>query len=166
MAVTSMFFTVEDKKGDSSTISIPVGTSITPTNAVAAVKGFAPLIGALVTGRLKTAGVSLEVAVTGFPSTAAADSDVQEKGLFSFRGVNGFIKNLSLPTIDESIFTLGSKSIDQANSAVAAFLTAITTGIDLTATGGTGTAGATDIRGDDLTETVEARESWGKYRRS
>lgn len=166
MPVTSIYFTIEDKKGDASTVSIPIGAAVSPVNAVAAVKSFAPLVGALINGRLKTAGVSMEVSVTGFPATADVNSDVQEKGLFSFRGVNGFIKNLSLPAIKESIFSLGSKDIDQANSDVAAFLTAMTDGVDLTANGGDTTLGASDVRGDDLTEVVEAREAWGKYRRS
>lgn len=167
MAVFNVFYTIQDAKGQKSTTTLPIPATTTPANALAAVKAFGPLIGAITGGALVNAGVTLSVdvgTISGF-GAAAADSDVQEKGFFSFRSVTNFIKSFNVPTILETVFSPGTKFIDQANTAIAALLTAVTDGVDVSGVGGTGTVSMVDSHGADLVTVEEARENWGKYRR-
>jgi hypothetical protein len=166
MAIITLNYTIVDKKGDSSTIRIPIGSSATPATAVAALKVFAPVVGALVTGSLSSAFVTIEASVTGFPALPAAIADVQEKAAFAFRGVNAFLKRIGIPTFNEDKMLPSSADVDTSDLDVAAFVTAVTTGIDTTSEGGSGVVGATDTRGDDLLSLEYAREEWGKRRKS
>lgn len=164
MAITA-FYTIEDKKGLSSTISIPIPGATSPTNAKAFTQAMAPIVGALTNGRIINAGVTLVVDVTGFPATADALSDVQERGFFSFRTLNNFIKNLNIPCFKESLMVPNSKEIDQSDTDVAAFITAMENGVAVAAFGGTGTISPCDSRDDGVSAIIEARENWGKYRK-
>lgn len=164
MAINA-FWTIEDKKGDTSTITIPIPGATNPTNAKAFVQAMSPVLGALVNGRLINAGVTLKVDVTGFPATADALSDVQEKGYFAFRTLGNFIKSLNIPTIKEALFVPNSKELDQSDTDVAAFITAMENGIAVGGFGGTGTISPCDSRDDGVSAIVEARENWGKTRK-
>lgn len=159
-----IYFNIEDDKGDVSTVEIPFPSATTITDLPLLVQAFGDLIDPLVSGGLRDAGVRMSVSVTGFPTAAGSLSDVQEKGEFVFRTVNGFLKRLNLPTFVETLILPGTKEIDQADTDVAAFITAMEDGIDLAGSGGSGVVQPCDLRDEDLTEIVNALENWGKRR--
>lgn len=159
MAV-SLFFTIQDAKGDKSTVEIPFPSATAVGVLAAAVPAVAALINPLVNGGLVAAGFKVEVAVPAWGPTALLVSDIQEKAEFQFRGVNGFLKRLNLPTFDEAFFVPSSKNVDTADADVAAFTNFMTDGITVSAT----LIQPTDIRGDDLVTLEKARENWGRAR--
>lgn len=158
-----MWFVIRDAKGDKSTVEIPIPDSVALTNLAPAVVAMTDLIADLMTGAIERAGVTLDVDISSLalPGIAGLVSDVQEKAAFAFRTVDGFIKRLTLPTVDESILFLpGSREVDVTDTNVAAFVTAMTDGF---------TAGALiqpcDSRESDLDSLEDAREAWGRSRR-
>lgn len=156
----SVFLNVVDAKGDPSTIEIPFPAA-TPYAAInALVPAVAALINPLVLGGLRSAGVKIEIPVPTWGDTALLVSDVQEKAEFAFRGVNGFLKRLNLPTFDEAFFIPSSKNVDLSDPDVAAFVDMMTDGITVSST----LCQPCDIRGDDLVVLEKARENWGKPR--
>ena len=155
----SVFYRIQDAKGDTSTITIPIPDATALTNVTGYVNAMASILEDLINGTLVEAGFAVSVAVTPW-QLAAPISDVQEKARFVFRGVNGFLKSISLPAVLESIFSPGSREVNQADPAVAAFITAIVDGVEVDGTD----IEATDIRGDDLTNLVQATEAWGRMR--
>lgn len=159
-------YTIRDAKGELSTVTVHIPSTTTAVNAVAFARTLAPLVGTMVDGSLVRVTVAFNIAPSGlgFPALPGAVSDVQEKAYFAYRGVNGFLKSLTIPTIKETLFAAGSKLLDLANPAVSAFNSAMTGGLDVSGEGGTGTITPTDYRGDDLVDIEEAREDWGAYR--
>jgi hypothetical protein len=158
-----MWFVVEDAKGDKSTVEIPIPSTVALAGLAPAVVGMADLISDMMTGQILRAGVTLDVDISslGLPAIAGALSDVQEKAAFIFRTVGGYLKRVTLPTIDEGIFAAGSREVDLTNASVAAFVTAMEDGY---------LAGGEDIdpcdyRGDDIDALTDAREAWGRARR-
>lgn len=160
MAV-SLFFNIVDAKNESSTVEIEFPSATPVAILAAAVPAVAVLINPLVQGGLKSAGFKVEVDVPTWGIGALLVSDVQEKAEFAFRGINGFLKRLNLPTFDEAFFVPQSKNVDLADPDVAAFTDFMTDGITVSAT----LIQPTDVRGDDLTTLEKAVENWGKRRR-
>jgi len=156
-----IYFSIADEKGDISTVEIPIPDTTALTDLPDVVQAFSDLIEPLVGGGLIQAGVRLLVSVTGWNTLAAAGSDVQEKAEFVLRTVGGFLKRLNLPTFIESFFNAGSKEVDQAAPDVAAFITALEDGVVVNAH----TVQPCDLRGEDLTQLVDALENWGKRRK-
>lgn len=159
-----MFFTVTDQKQPKagiSTIRIPFANATPIATLITGVTAVGALINPLVTGGLQSAGVAVEVDISGtWGPTAMLLSDVQEKMEWVIRAANGFLKRINLPTIDEDMFVAGSTIGDITDAAMAAFRDFLEDGIDV---GGT-VIQPTDIHGSDLV-TVEAyRENWGKRR--
>jgi len=158
-----MYFIVVDAKGDRSTVTIPIPNTVALTDLSDAVTDMAELISAVVTGGIVGAGVRIEVDVSSVVTTVAgAISDVQEKARFVFRGENGFLKSLGLPTFSEDLFVAASTAVDLTDTNVAAFVTAMTDGYTVTSTN---LISPGDVRGDDLESLESAQEAWGKARR-
>lgn len=157
-----VYISIKDEKGDISTVSFPFPDSTSVTDLVLLPAAIWALIDPLVTGGLAEAGFRYVANVAA--TAASAGSDVQEKGEFVLRTVNGFLKRLNLPTFIESFFHSGSKEIDQAAGDVAAFITLLEDGIDLTGSGGSGIVQPCDVRGEDLVSLEAAIENWGKRR--
>jgi hypothetical protein len=166
---TTIFYTVEDADGDQSVISIPVSFVDTLDGAgLAYAVGYGwPIINALITGHLVNAGITIEIDISGF-TNAAADvlSDVQEKAEFVYRAVGGFLKRISLPTFDETFFTLSGagKEVDVTQAEVTAFNTLITAGFH-EALVSTDPLTPTTDHAEDLTTFIEGHQAWGKNRR-
>lgn len=154
------YFTIVDAKGDPSTVEIPFPDATPVAVFATAIPAVAALINPLVNGGLRNAGVKIEIDVPAWGATALLVSDIQEKAEFAFRGVNGFLKRLNLPTFDEAFFVPQSKDVDLADPDVAAFVDFMTDGITVSAT----LIQPTDIRGDDLVVLERARENWGRRR--
>lgn len=154
---------IGDAKGDVSTVTIPIPSSTSMNDAYLFAQEIAKLVEPLVNGTLRSLRVNFEVPFTPW-AVASSIADIQEKARFSFRTVGNFLKSISLPTILESIFTPGSAQVDTSDADVAAFVTAMTDGIDLTGVGGSGTIEPSDARDADLTSLEAAVEAWGKSR--
>jgi hypothetical protein len=157
-------FSIQDEKGDVSTIDIPVPDSTPLTDIPYLLQAFADLLDPIVQGGLVQAAAKVIGTVTGWGSAAAAGSDVQEKASFLFRTAGGYAKKIGIPTILESIFNAGSKDVDLGHTDVAALVTAIETGVDVSGAGGSGVIQPCDYRGDDISDLETATEDWGKRR--
>jgi hypothetical protein len=115
-------------------------------------------------GHLKSAGVTFEADISAFTNAAAAVlSDVQEKADFSFRSILGFPLHINIPTFIETLFTSAGAGdvVDTANSAVAAFIAMMTTGVTV----GLNVIEPINAHGEDIDTFVEGTENWGKRRR-
>lgn len=165
MFTPEIFFIVTDAKGDASEIAIQIPIATSFADYPRLVRALGDLINPLITGGLKQAGfrATVDLGAFGWGPVALLVSDVQEKGEFVFRTVNGFLKRLNLPTFDEQFFVPNSNLIDLADPLVAAFTDAMVDGVDLTALGGT-TVDPVDTRNEDLVALTRATENWGKRR--
>jgi hypothetical protein len=157
------YFVVEDAKGDKSTIAIPFSSIGDWTEIPELVQDLADLIDPLINGGIVTAGMRLEIDVSSVTDGIAdALADVQERARFVFRGENGFLKSLHLPTFLETKMVPNSADVNTADADVAAFVTALEDGITLSTLA---VHQPSDNRGDDLETLVSATESWGRNRR-
>lgn len=160
----SVLISLVDGKNETGVVTIPIPDTTTATNAIA----FGSLIFDLVQG-LTSGGNLVAKVIFDIPGLVSNNplgaSDVQEIGKFVFRGVTGFLKSLGIPAFTETKFVPGSDQIDVTDVDVAAFVTAMTDGIDTTPAGGNATIQPCDIRGVDLDELVSAAEAWGKKRK-
>lgn len=164
----TIFARVEDAGGprgpEISTVSMELDPTTTIANVAPAVRAFAQLIDPLIAGRITAAGFTFEVDLTGLGLTQITSvlADVQEKATFAFRTAGGFIKRISLPTFNETLFVgVGAQhEVDLTDSDVAAFIDAMEDGIDVSGTGGTGVVGVVDSRDEDLTELIYANQTF------
>jgi len=162
----AVYFTVEDEKRQASTIEIPIPDTVGLANIPYAVRAIGDLLEPLLQGRIRAAGARVEVDLTefGWSSVAGLNSDVQEGGRFVFRTVTNFLKSLRIPTFNESKIISTTDNVDLTDADVSAFVAGMTSGIDLTGVGGTGTASPCDYRGDDITGIVTAKENFTRSR--
>jgi len=162
----AVYFTVEDEKRQASTIEIPIPDTVGLANIPYAVQAIGDLLEPLLQGRIRAAGARVEVDLSefGWASVAGLNSDVQEGGRFVFRTVTNFLKSLRIPTFNESKIVSTTDNIDLTDADVSAFVAGMTSGIDLTGVGGTGTASPCDYRGDDITGIVTAKENFTRSR--
>jgi hypothetical protein len=158
-----VYFSIVDEKGDISRVTVHFGTVNDLVDfglMVGDIPTLAPLINALTTGGLVNVGVCYEYDFSGlgWSATPAAGSDVQEKGEFAFRTADNTISRINIPCFDEQFINAGANTIDQADPAVAAFITYMLTGNGAN-------PDPTDARAADLTSLAYAVENWGKRRR-
>lgn len=156
-------FYLTDGKGDRSPITVPIPASTAITDLVPFAVSMWDLINPLVTGGNVVSRISIPV--PGIVSNnPVASGDVQEIGRFLFRAANTALKRIGLPTFLESKILPASKEIDTSDVDVAAFITAMTTGVDTTAEGGSGVIQPCNLWEEDLQTLVGAFEDWGKVR--
>lgn len=123
------------------------------------------LINPLVIGGGLVRRIVRELADT--PVSVNASSDVQEMARFVWNVASSVgakvTKSLGLPTFDESKFVAGTTQVDTTDADVAAFLTAVQSGIEVATL--TPDLAPVDYRGEDITTLVAATEAWGKARK-
>lgn len=161
MAVNLITLTIEDADGDKSSVSVYVTQDALDTVGDLSANYVEPLwdaIRPLVNGQLVGATVSVVMDIDGFENNSFnALSDIQEKALFSFLpcDFNRAVR-LSLPTVDESIFTsLGAgKEVDFTNADVGVFIVLMTEDL------GSGGINATDSHGSALCRTEKGIALW------
>lgn len=157
---------IEDADGDVSSVGVDFSGAFTG-DVTGLISALWALVNPLVNGKLVGGSVTLEADITSYVNVAAAAiSDVQEKAQFVFQSIDGFLKNISLPTFVETLFTNSGagKTVDLTNADVIAFVTAMESGWD--DNGGTPvTVTPTTSHGEDIFSLKEARQSWGKNRR-
>ena len=164
---TSIWYTIQDGKGDESTVTLNVtdfGTgSIADLPQLMA--DFLPLIKALTDGGLVRSGFTFELdpAVMSlvWSSVATATADTQEKGFFGWITTAGKDSHFTIPAFKETFIVAGSRAINAAATQIAALITAIEDGF--VSDGITFRFG--DSNGEDYVAARVLREAWGKYRR-
>lgn len=150
-----IIYTATDDSGERGTtaINVPNGFSLTQYGEFGS--AMATLLDALLGGRIESAEICFGFDISTLTSNiAVANSDVEEIGSFVFETGIGTTVRVNVPGIDESVVAPGSDDIDQADVAVAAFLSVMEDGI---ATGG-GTISPCDKGEEDIINTVFARE--------
>ncbi len=162
----AILFSIQDEKTKTSTteVKLPGATDFDDARLFAG--ELAKLIDPLVTGAITRIGLvhDLDLSTLGLTPAAAANSDVEEGARFQFRTEGGFYSGLRLPTFDEALIAAGSRAVDVEDTAVAAFITAMRTGINLTGVGGSGVIQPCDSREEDLTALEFAREQFQSSR--
>lgn len=130
-------------------VNFPAGTSLADVQSYAA--AYAALVDPVTDCALVGYNINQEYYDDTYP-TAAAGSDVEDKGVLVIRTVNNNTKTMTWPGVVESVLlntiTPPGTYIDLANVAVAALVSALVTGI-----GGTAPSNS---RGDDLRSVKEA----------
>lgn len=141
-------------------VNLPSGTAW--TDVVLFAQQFAPLANALFTGKVVSIGICYELSLSGLGlnAVAASGSDVEEGARFQFASAGGFPTAFRIPTFDESKIVAGSRDVDLTDGDVAALVTAMEDGIDLTGVGGSGIIQPSDKRDDDVDALSYAREQF------
>lgn len=157
-------YTYVDDSGDTATHAIDIPTTFSLAQYTEFGRAMAGLLDDIVHGRIQSAQLVINVDISGLTSNAlVADSDVEELGSFQFDTGEGRYVLINIPAFDEGMVLAGSDNIDLSDPAVAAFVTAIETGIAVTG----GTISPCDVNEDDLQFLSFAREmfrSSGKRR--
>lgn len=160
LAVSVRFDFIDDK-GKRSFTKVRVPTGFTIPQYGEFVLGMAQLLADMSTGRITHASfcIGLDLTTATIKAVASGLSDIAQKGLFGFStDVAGFRTKTKLPALSETSILSGTDKIDQADADVAAFISAMETGIVVTA----GTVSPTDMRGNDIVTTDYARELFRK----
>lgn len=164
MAAVGIVVSFEDAKGKQSTTIVNVPTGLTLANLIIFGQEMAKLIDAQINGIVTRLGIAITIPLpTGINVSPNSISDVEEGGYFNFRTAGGYRTSMRIPTYIESLISPGGSDIDTSDPDVAAFVSAMISGIDLTAAtpvAGTGTVTPTDSRGDDVVALVDAKEQF------
>lgn len=168
MAAYGVVISFQDAKGETSTTIVNIPTGLTLANITIFAQEMVKLVDAMINGIVTRVGLAVTIPLpSGINISPNSISDVEEGGYFQFRTAGGYHTSLRIPTILESLVSLGSSDIDTSDPDVAAFVAAMITGIDLTGaspTPGSGTVTPTDSRGDDITALLDAKEQFVKSR--
>lgn len=146
-------FTIEDAKGKSATTPVHVPTGFTISQYLEFASAMGQVIADLNDGILTSISVSLPLSLSGATLRAAAAiaADVGKKALLVATGaISGLFARFNIPTYDESHSIDNTDEIDMADADVAALVAIIE--------GGAGGALPSDLRGNDLTDVLSARE--------
>lgn len=157
----SIRFDFIDNKGKTSFTKVRVPNGFGLSDYVEFAQAMAQLIANISTARLTRAGVVFGLDLSGATIKALASglSDIAQKAILGFSAVvAGFRTKLFLPAISEAKVNVGSDTLNQADPAVAAFITAMESGIAVTG----GTIAPTDIRENDIASLDYARELFRK----
>lgn len=152
---TSITYTFTDDDGASSreTVKLPLGVSAVNIGSWAAT--YAGEVTAVSNAALTRYSITSEYYDDTFP-VAAPGSDVENKGVFTFRTANNGSSSLTIPSIIEAVLiatgTRLSTYIDLANVLIAPVVAALVSGINV---GGTVIAPATN-NGIDLRSVKDA----------
>jgi hypothetical protein len=157
----TILYSITDEKTKVSTTEVKLPGATTFADAEIFAGQMASLIDTLIEGAITRIGIVYQVDLpAGIKASANANSDVEEGARFQFRTANGFFSGCRLATFGESRIVAGSKEVDTVDTDVAAFVTAMVTGIDLSGVGGSGVIQPSDARDEDLTALEFAREQF------
>jgi hypothetical protein len=164
MAAYAIVISFQDAKGKQSTTMVNVPTGITLANLTIFAQEMVKLIDTMINGIITRVGLAVTFALpTGINISPNSASDVEEGGYFNFRTAGGYHTSMRVPTFMETLVSAGSADVDTSDPDVAAFVSAMISGINLTTatpTAGTGTVTPTDSRGDDIVALTDAKEQF------
>jgi len=148
-------YTVQDDSGERGTTSINVPITFNLSDYGEFASGMGTLLDALLSGRLVDAEICFGVDLSGLINNLlGGSSDVEEIGAFQFRTADNLPVSVNIPGIDEGFQAAGSDDLDQSAPGVAAFITAMETGIVVTG----GTIIPCDVGEVDIINVEYARE--------
>jgi len=155
----SVRFDFQDDKGKSSftKIRVPTGFSIAQYTEFA--QGAAQLLLNASTASITKISVVFNVSLAslGLKTVASSVSKVARKMFLQFTtAVTGFLAKTFIPALSESKVASGSDDVDQADTDVAALISAYEDGIVVTG----GTMTFTNGRGHDITAATAAKEQF------
>lgn len=146
-----IIYTVYDAKNKSATTSVKVPTTFALADYIEFGQSMASLLGAIAAGNVRSADFCLPIDISGFTNnTVSPLSDVEEIGAFEFVTAEGNRVKLNIPGCPDGTTILDSDALDETDPQVAAIITMMEDGL-----GGTTPC---DIGGDDVVDTLFARE--------
>lgn len=157
MAAPVIIFTIRDNKGKTSTTEVKIPTGISMANMIEFAQDLAVLFDAITIGQIVGVGIgiSIDISALGLTGAPGSTADVEEKGQFQFLTDGGYYTTVNVPCLSDTDVIAGSDTIDQTDVDVAAFIAAMTGGIELT---DLTTVEPCDSREDDIVSLVYARE--------
>jgi hypothetical protein len=164
MAAPHVFVTysLQDAKGQTSVqkINFPANADIAVLQTF--VVSTATMINAIVTGKIISAGIGLEVDLSGatIRATPLINSDVEEGARFNWATALNTNTQFRIPTFDEAFLFDGTQEVDTTDAAVDALVQRIIQG----QTVGLTNVSPSDDRGEDINTLVSARESFQSTR--
>lgn len=156
-------YTIKDAKNKESVMNINFPENVD----IAVLKTFASstatMINNLIKGEIVSAGIGVEVDLSGatIRSTPDADSDVEEGARFSWRSVVNSFPRFRMPTFNEAKLVSGTTVVDTGDSDVSAFVGRIESG----QTVGLVNVSPSDDRGEDISALSTAIEDFQSSRR-
>jgi len=154
----AVHFTITDAKNKSSTTTVHVPTGFSLAQYLEFGTAMGQIIADLSDGVLTGISVSIPLSLSGATIRAVADivADIAKKGLLiAGSAIGGLFARFNLPTYDEGHTVANTDEIDMADSDVAAFVAVLE--------GGAGGASPCDLRGNNLTDVLSAREIFRKF---
>lgn len=162
MAAVSVNFTFLDAKGKSSTTKVHVPTGFTFAQYIAFGQAMGQIIANLSEGSLVDVSVSVPVDISGatIKAVALGIADVAKKALFqAVSTVAGTFAKWFLPTYNESKTLANTDQLDTADPDVAAFITLLEDGVNVSGTFVT----PRTIREDPIDQVQVSREIFRKF---
>lgn len=156
-------FSIEDYKGKISPMKInfpdTVDIGVLRLNFIPTT---ATLINALILGKIVSAGIGIEVDLSGATIRATPDvnSDVEEGTWWPMRAANGAQTGFRMPTFDEAKLVPGGTTVDLSDADALAFATRLVSGQTV---GVTNVSPSTD-RGEDVTVVGQPYEQFKSSR--
>jgi len=160
--VYSIQYEILDEAGLTSNTQVNIPDTVTVANAQIFAQEMAKYINAISDGAIVGISMAVRVPIPAAVRTTPVDGSRVEVGAyFGFRTDENNPTSLRIPARREAIVVDGSKAIDIEETQVAAFIAAMTDGIDLTAAtpvAGTGTVQPVDKRDEDIVSLRVAKE--------
>jgi len=144
-----------DASGDRAESAVKIPTTFSLPQYTEFARAMATLVNNIVGGIVSRAGLRVAIDVSGLTGNVVdSSSDVEDVGAFQFTTAAGRPVRVNIPGINESKVLAGSDDLDVVDADIAAFVTAMESGIAVTA----GTIPPTDVAEDDIDTLVFARE--------
>lgn len=153
-----IIFTFRDRKGKTATTEVKIPTGLDLQNMIEFAQDLASLIDPITNGVIigVSIGISVDTSSLALTSAAGSTADVEEKGSFQFATALPSYTTVNIPCISDTDVVDFSDEIDTSDTDIAAFITAMVSGI--TTTTGSVLVAPTDSREEDVTALVYARE--------
>jgi len=153
----ALTYTYEDDSGNTATHDIHVPTAFSIAQFTEFGRAMADFLDNIVGGLIKSVDLTITADISGLLLNFVDPlSDVEEVGSFQFATADNRAVLVNLPAIDENTVLAGSDDLNQIDGGIAAFITAMETGIAVTG----GTISPCDVNEDSIVDTVYARESF------
>lgn len=150
-------YTLSDDDGDTATTTVHVPNVFSIAQYTEFARAMADLVDNIVSGHVDSAELTVTIDISTLTgNNAQSGSDVEEIGAFTFRTPEGREVVVNIPGINESMVAANSDDLDQLDTDIAAFTTAMLNGIAVAG----GTPQPCDVDEADLTVLVSAREEF------